>query len=121
MTIVNIKKASGINRVSNDELWEYAYQDAKLIREQVVTILKPNIIVCGGGSSTILNIAKQIIYQDTFFVKINDWCYYSKEKDLLLIDSWHPKAIISLEDKYDKMMIAVRDFISKTESNTFQQ
>ncbi|MGG5511496.1 hypothetical protein ACPDHN_16270 [Myroides odoratimimus] len=113
LAIVNIKKASGGSSVSNNKVWEYAKRDSLLLKEQVREILHPNIIVCTGESGTVLAVAKTFIYDDIEFEKVNEWCYYNAEKNILLIDSWHPAAIISLEQKYDNMMKNVQDFISK--------
>lgn len=113
LVIVNLKKSSGGSSVSNSTLWEYAMQDQHLLKEQIRDILKPNIIVCGGGSGTVLNIAKSVIFEDITFEQFNNWCHYSSEHNLLLIDSYHPKARISLERRYDGMMHNVKDFLAK--------
>lgn len=119
LAIVNVKKISGSSYVLNDTLYNYAKKDASFLKRQVRDILQPNIIVCGGGNGSVLNIAKQYIYSDLEFESINNWCYFSKDKDLLLIDSWHPAARISDKQKIDDMMCNVADFISKTQFRIF--
>lgn len=120
LAIVNVKKISGGSSVSNGTLLEYAKRDAGFIARQVREILQPNIVVCGGGSGCMLDIAKRYIYPDWEFRPINNWCYFSEEQDLLLINSWHPKAIISDAQKIDDMMRNVADFIAKTQSRIFR-
>ena len=44
-------------------------------------------------------------------MKINNWCFYCKEKNILLIDSWHPGARKSQEEKIDEMMLNVNEFM----------
>lgn len=118
LAIVNVKKISGSSSVLNNTLYDYAKRDASFLRRQVRNILQPNIVVCGSGS--VLNIAKQYVYPDLTFKPINNWCFFSEEQDLLLINSWHPSAIISDTQKIDDMMRNVADFINKTQTNIFR-
>ena len=120
LAIVNVKKISGSASVLNDTLYDYAKRDAPFLKRQVRDILRPNIVVCGGGSNSILNIAQQYIYPDLQFKSINSWCYFSEEQDLLLINSWHPSARLPDTQKIDNMMRNVADFISKTQSGLFR-
>ena len=120
LAIVNVKKISGSSSVLNNTLYDYAKRDAPFLRRQVRDILQHNIVVCGGGSGSVLNIAKQYIYPDLTFKPINNWCFFSEEQDLLLINSWHPSAIISDTQKIDDMMRNVADFINKTQTNIFR-
>lgn len=119
LAIVNVKKITGGAFVQNAALYEYAERDADFLRRQVRDILQPNIVVCGGGNSSVWEIAQRYIYPDLHFEKINSWCYYAQEQDLLLIDSFHPQARISDSLKIDKMMQKVADFIQKTKSAIF--
>ena len=109
MAIVNVKKISGGPSVNNAIIWSFYKRDKSFIAEQVKNILKPNIIVCGGGSGMILNIAKDI-YSEYEFEKYNDWCYYCKQCDLLLIDDYHPA--YRYHDN-EAMIKAVFDFYKK--------
>jgi hypothetical protein bfra3_18342 len=120
LAIVNIKKISGSSSVHNDVLYNYAERDAFFLRKQVRDILRPNIIVCGGGSDSLLNITMRCIYPELKFEKINNWCYYSEERELLLINSWHPSYMISDVEKIDSMMHAVADFISIKQPEIFK-
>lgn len=122
LAIVNVKKQSGISSVYDDVLYTYAERDASFLRRQIKDILQPNIIVCGGGThSSMLDIAKRYIYPEfgDKFVKVNNWCYYMKEPEILLINSWHPSARVSDTQKIDDMMYAVSDLINKRQPNIF--
>ena len=117
-----MKKQSGISSIYDDVLYTYAERDASFLRRQIRDILQPNIIVCGGGThSSMLDIAKRYIYPEfgDKFVKVNNWCYYMKEPEILLIDSWHPSARVSDTQKIDDMMHAVSDLINKRQPNIF--
>ncbi len=117
MAIVNVKKIAGGSHISNAKIWSFYKTDRCFIIEQVKDILKPNIIVCGGGSGTILNIAKDI-YSDVKFEKHNDWCYYCKQCDLLLIDDYHP----SYPSRDNQEMInAVYEFYQKKNNQHIQE
>jgi hypothetical protein len=116
MAIVNIKKVSGNPSIYNATICEYYKRDRSFLKEQLREILKPTMIVCGGGSGTILEIAKNYIYDDMDFIQYNDWCYYCKESKLLLIDSYHPSARCSNELKFDRMIENVQDMLKKTET-----
>lgn len=109
MAQVNVKKLSGGAQLSNDELRKYLVDGNNhgLLSKQF-QILKPNIIVCGGGSGLLCEFVIDSIYQDFFFEKINDWCYYCTAIDLLVIDSYHPSSRISDEEKFDNMIAAVQ-------------
>jgi len=109
--IVNCKKESGGSQISDTILWHYCEQFGHFLKKQVET-LQPNIIVCGGGTySTVLRIAKKIIYPELVFEKINNWIYYNKKNDIVLINSYHPSARISYEQAYKGMMSSYSEFI----------
>ena len=109
MAQVNVKKLSGGAQLSNEELREYLEDSNNfgLLLKQF-QILKPNIIVCGGWSGLLCEFVIDRIYQNFFFEKINDWCYYCTAIDLLVIDSYHPSSRISDIEKFDNMIAAVQ-------------
>lgn len=109
MAIVNVKKIAGGPSVDNKSLSESYNRDEVFIKEQIRNILKPNIIVCGGGSSTIRDIAFKI-YSEMNFVSYNEWCFYCKENDVLIIDDYHPSYI---SRNNQTMINAVYDFYQK--------
>lgn len=113
MAIVNVKKLSGGPRVSDAALWRsYNEHDKIFLKEQIREILKPTIVVCGGGSRMMLNIANDL-YNDLTFEPYNDWCYYCKNRKLLLIHSYHPSARISDELKFNRMIENVQDALKR--------
>lgn len=109
MAQVNGKKISGGAQVSNEVLWLYFERDTCSLARQF-RLLNPNIIVCGGGSGTLCQYVMEYLYQNYFFEKINNWCYYCTSLDLLVIDSYHPSSRISDEEKFDAMIAAVQQF-----------
>jgi hypothetical protein len=114
IAIVNLKKESGKGTVSNSQLWSYMEKSKKhseLLKKQI-EILTPNIIVCGGGSGTVLNIAKKYVYPELEFKKINDWIYYNEEKSITMINSCHPTRN-PYKRTYENMMNAYQEFIIK--------
>ena len=122
LAIVNSKKIAGGSSAKWKTIWEYAERDKVFLRTQIREILKPNIIVCGGSNDTenefrkVLSIALEYIFPDIRedFKKINNWCYYNSEKDILLIDSYHPSLIMDEQDKIEGLVNGFHDFILKT-------
>jgi hypothetical protein len=124
ISIVNLKKESGGARVSNDILLQYVglisdeykkYGDVfgNYLRRQVAEILNPNIIVCGGGSGTVLRIAREIIYPKLIFTKVNNWIYYNKASKIILIDSYHPTHTSDTDENvYEVMMKSLQQHYS---------
>lgn len=115
LVIVNAKKESGENRINNNYLYNHANKYMEYLRKQIKEIYKPNIIVCGGGSDTILNIAKEI-YNNSEFIKYKNenWIYYSPNDKLILINSYHPSApFISDKCKYYELIEKFKDVLSE--------
>lgn len=74
-------------------------------------ILRPNIIVCGGGSGTVLRIVTEHVYPSEFR-EVNNRVHYSKSRNLVLIDSWHPSArTIDRKRMYDEIMRPYSKFL----------
>lgn len=110
LCIVNAKKASGGSTASYSEIWEHEEKYRDLLRQQF-DIYSPNIIVCG-GSWKMANIAKRIYNDITFTpMKNSDWIWYSVEKQLVIIDSYHPCAYKSNEAKYDTLVKHFQRFL----------
>lgn len=110
LCIVNAKKASGGSTASWSEIWEHTDKYKDLLRQQF-DIYSPKIIVCG-GSWKMADIAKRI-YDDIKFTKMDDsnWIHYSVEKQMVLIDSYHPGAFKSNEEKYDTLIEHFQKFL----------
>jgi len=112
---VNCKKEAGVEKVSNTDLQNHIDLYKDFIKQEI-EILNPDIIVCGGGSSIIKNFVKEI-YTD--IEKINDsnnWIYYSKKNNKVVIDSYHP-SYWQIEGGsktiYEDMMSKYKEFIDK--------
>jgi hypothetical protein len=114
LVIVNAKKASGFESVSNELVWQYAEEYIEFLKIQVRDIYSPNIIVCGGGAGILLDVAK-LIYNDVKFEKYdgNNWIYYSVDRKIVLIDSYHPSARKSYDDKYTDLILAFQEFLKE--------
>ena len=111
--IVNCKKESGGSYVSNENLQEHINRYADFIKEEIA-ILNPDIIVCGGGSSLIKKFVADNVYRN--LEKINNWIYFDKFNNKVVIDSYHPSYWqISGGSKtiYTKMMNAYKEFLEK--------
>lgn len=111
LCIVNAKKKSGGSTAKNEEIKDHVNKYKDLLRQQF-DIYSPNIIVCG-GSIEMAKIAKQIYSDITDFVKMDDsnWIYYSVEKKLVLIDSFHPSAFGTNEEKYNTLIEHFQKFL----------
>ena len=122
LAIVNAKKIAGGSSANWNTVWKYAERDKFFLYKQIREILKPNIIVCGGSNDTgiyfrkVLSIAFDCIFQDIKdgFRKINNWCYYNFEEEILLIDSYHPSFIMDEQEKIESLINGFHDFILKT-------
>jgi hypothetical protein len=110
IAIVNCKKQSGGASISADILSEHINIYADFIRREI-EILNPDIIVCGGGSSSIKNLVAENIYAD--LEKINNWIYYDRKNNKVVIDSYRPSHRYSTEEVYSDMMSAYKEFLSK--------
>jgi len=110
---VNCKKEAGVEKISDSEL-RYHIDLYKDFTKQEIEILNPDIIVCGGGRSIIKNFVKEHIYTDIEWV--NNWIYYSKQRNKVVIDSYHPSYYqISGGSKtiYEGMMNAYQEFLKE--------
>ena len=122
LAIVNLKKVPGGNKADWKPIWKYAEQDKSFLRTQIREIIKPNIIVCGGSNDNennfrkVLSIALECIFPDIKegFKKINNWCYYNTERDIVLIDSFHPSSRMKKQEKIEGLIKGFQEFISNS-------
>lgn len=98
---VNVKKKSGGPVANESQITDFAKRYAKYIREEL-DILQPNIIVCGGN--TVFRVAKELIYPELKFQQKNSWVYQNKEKQITIINSFHPTAHKPNKQMYEWMM-----------------
>ena len=113
---VNCKKEAGVEKISNTEL-QYHIDLYKDFIKQEIEILNPDIIVCSGGSSIIKNFVEKEIYTDIEKIDdSNNWIYYSKKNNKVVIDSYHP-SYWQIEGGsktiYESMMSKYKEFIDK--------
>lgn len=108
VSIVNCKKESGVSTIKNGVLNKHiSLFDHYLVIE--ISILNPDIIVCGGGSSSIKNFVESQVYT---LERFNSWIYYSTESNKIVIDSFHPSYFgLTMKDIYTKMMEAYKSFV----------
>lgn len=122
LALVNLKKLSGGSSANWNTIWRYAQKDQETLRKQIRGILNPNIIVCGGSNDVnddyrkVITIALELIFPDIKegFKKINNWCYYNSNEDIVLIDSYHPSFPMKNRDKVERLINNFQDFILKT-------
>ena len=106
---VNCKKESGYSTITNKELNNHIEQYDKYLTDQI-RILDPDIIVCGGGSSSIKNFIARMVYPK--IEEINSWMFYDKENNKLVIDSFHPSYFgLTQKELYTRMMDKYREFL----------
>ena len=118
LVIVNAKKASGGASANDNLVYAHAEKDKEFLRAQF-DIYAPNIILCGGGYTCknqevlIHYIANNLIYADIEFTKMDgsNWIWYSIEKKMVLINSYHPVAHRSNESKYNTLIEHFQRFL----------
>lgn len=114
--IVNCKKESGGSTITNEKLSEHIGLYADFIKEEI-EILNPDIIICGGGSSKIKDFVKEKIYTDIEKIDdSNNWIYYSKRNNKVVIDSYHPsywQIKGGSKSIYETMMSKYKEFLDK--------
>jgi len=110
LCIVNAKKEAGSSSVSYNEIYAHIEKYGDFLRQQF-DIYAPNIIVCG-GSLKMASIVKEL-YSDVKFTKMenSNWIWYSTEKKIVLIDSYHPGARETNEEKYDTLIEHFQKFL----------
>lgn len=106
---VNCKKESGYSSISNEVLNDHIERYDNYLTEQIL-ILDPDIIVCGGGSSSIKNFIARKVYPN--IIEVNTWMFYDKGNNKLVIDSFHPSYFgFTQKEFYLRMMEKYREFL----------
>lgn len=105
---INCKMESGVSTISNNELLSFINRDKKFLIKQV-KIYQPNVIICCGnqnGVNIILNQLVRGIYGDLKVIEnTGNWVYYSKDSNVLVIDSYHPSSTINGDEwQYDEFL-----------------
>lgn len=104
---INCKMESGGSTVNNNELLSYIDRDKEFLSRQI-KIYQPNVIICCGNQNSeniILNQLVREIYSDLCIVEnTKGWVYYSKDSNVLVVDSYHPSARIKDKRLYDEFL-----------------
>lgn len=119
--LMNIKKTAGGATSKWSTLYNSAKENAVLLQEQI-NLYSPDIIFCCGSTdketdkrNRMITLVKEYLYPDYEFVRLKEewhYCYYNKEKHLLLIDSYHPSYNVSDTWKFDNLFTEYHDFLS---------
>lgn len=101
---INCKMESGGSTVNNNELLSYIDRDKEFLSRQI-KIYQPNVIICC-GKNIILNQLVRDIYSDLYIVENTEgWVYYSKDSNVLVIDSYHPSSTINGDEwQYEEFL-----------------
>ena len=119
LVLMNIKKTAGGSNSKWDTIRGSARENAALLQKQI-SLYAPNLVFCCGSSDNdenenrMINIVKEFLYPDDVFEQLKeDWhyCYYSKKKQLLLIDSYHPSYVKKDTWKFDNLFKEYRSFL----------
>ncbi len=88
--VVNLKKEAGEPQVTDSTLKKYVRRYYTYLQKEIREILSPNIIFCCGTSG----IVQSKLYPDIPFTKVDaqGFVFYNKERNLLLLASYHPCA-----------------------------
>lgn len=110
---VECKKQCGKTSISNSTLHHYLYdEDYKELLYQEIKILKPNMIVC---TNNMIYQFVQEMYGMENLIKLNEPRHNSirifAEKEILILNSFHPSARISYMKFYDGVMDHYRAFL----------
>lgn len=118
LLIVNAKKEPGGASANDNVVYQFAERYRCLLRDQF-DIYAPNIIVCGGGKTNandevmMLRIIKELVYPDIKFTQManSNWIWYCAEKNLVLINSFHPTSRETNINKYNTLIEHFQSFL----------
>lgn len=119
--LMNIKKIAGGPQCDWNSIYDFAKENAVLLQKQI-NLYAPNIIFCCGSTdkekdqrNRMITIVKEYLFPIDDFVPLKrEWhyCYYNREKHLLLIDSYHPSYIKEDTWKFDNLFKEYHDFLN---------
>ncbi|MDE7368246.1 MAG: hypothetical protein K2N08_00525 [Muribaculaceae bacterium] len=107
---INVKKQPGGSTSSFSEISQ-AMEDYKEFLVKQVKLLNANIIVCCDGRGVILSAIRDWVYPNA--KKVNDFVWYDKEAETLLINSYHLSARKSYKNLYDRVISSYVDALAK--------
>lgn len=112
---IHAVKRPGNASISNAALRKYLQRDSALLLEQL-NGLNPNVLVCCGYSESIEesgNLILNTLNQAYSFQQVNDWIWYSQEKKIIAINSYHLSVRMKGETLFNGLCDALNDFIAK--------
>ncbi len=105
---VESKKEAGKNEISGKELDKYINDYGDFLSDEI-NILKPNIVICFGGSQHHFALTK--LFNDVETIDKN--IHIDNETKTLIIYSYHPSARTSYESFYDEIMRQYGKFLAQ--------
>ena len=110
---VNCKKTVGTEKCPNSLLRDHLKTYGDLLLKQI-EMYDADIILCCGGSNLIKDFVKETYLPDLEVVIDTDWIYYSKSRNKLVVNSYHPSYPgCTPEHMYESMMGDMGKFINQ--------
>lgn len=100
-SIVGINKQAQSENLSNADIYQYAERYKQYLKEELA-ILNSNVCVCCG--EVVFKILKNIIFPHSPFIKVNEWVYYERYTQTIIINSYLPNSTKSNKELYNTMM-----------------
>lgn len=99
--LININKQIQNTASTNASIYSYADRYRQYLKEQFA-LLNPNVCVCCGD--IVFKVVKNIIFPNSPFIKVNDWIYYERYTQTIIINSYLPTARKNDMETYSTMM-----------------
>lgn len=119
---INCKKQPGSYTCPTPELVEYMDIYKEHIKKQI-NFVDAGIVFCGGGESSILKFLQNNVFDDLcetsirFPGKEDKYIYYSKAKDTIVIDGYHPSYYgKDAKEMYDEVAYCFEQFYLQKKS-----
>lgn len=107
---INVKKQPGGATSSFAEISK-SMEDYKEFLVRQIKLLNANIIICCDGRGVILSAIKDWVYPNA--KQINEFTWYDKDSETLLIKSYHLSARKSYKNIYDRVIAGYTDALAK--------
>ena len=109
---INCKKQIGESSIADSLLKSHIEKYAVFLKEQIA-MYDANIILCCGGRGIIKEFVNSHYLPDLVKFSTAGWIYYSPSTSKVVIDSYHPSALKSMESMYDEMMADLSEFLNQ--------
>ncbi len=100
--LVNINKQATEVASSNARIYAYADKYKQYLKEELA-ILNSNVCVCCGD--VVFKVLKDVMFPHSPFIKVNEWIYYERYTQTIIINSFLPTARKTNEDIYETMLV----------------